>query len=424
MVAPKSLLFQLHRHWEVVEALVLCSREHPAFEFQFLVRVIEQHKAKDIDANGVLSSLLNASILLPMSRTEDYQLNSLVIDFARGLMQEQALGLSDVLKVRVEAIKDATSKLLKGLDEKDNDLLRSGAQKLAELTRQISQQLEQDKQAIFEIAEQAKSADTQMPMERRYREVLEVYDQYVEPMNEMMDTGISGYFYPLLESAELALDKVNDVLSIRGSLYQQRLAMRQIAYQVKDLRYQGRITAQQCASILLPLREDVRKHNRISAVIGQQLGFVRKKGLVRGLPEKDLPIWKSRRSSRIQLGNEIRQLMAEFIGFEAVVMPFPEQTALPENTPIQWVDKNRLRAHVVASLPIENLMEWLKQFYSYLPDAELLRLYHDLVRDTEWQNDILSELDKTKLHDIYVHYHPHQLYSLEETAIKVKSNVE
>ncbi len=416
MAAPKSLVFQLHRNWEVVEQLTRLSREYPAFEKTVLEQVINQYKNKDTDINTVLTSLVNADILQPISRSSDYQLNTLVVDFVRGLTQEHELGLSAVLKARVDAIKHATSQILKGLQESDNDLLRTGANQLSELTRKIAQQLTQDKQAIFEIAELAKSADTNMPIERRYREVLEVYDQYVEPMNEMMDSGLGGNFYPLLEKAEEALDDVVDTLSIRGSLYQQRLAMRQIAYQVKDLRYEGRIIAQQCADILLPLREEVRQHNQLSAVISKQISQIRKKGLARGLNHNGLPMWKSGRSTKIQLGNEVRELMAEFMHFEPSSIPFPDEDTEIESPLVNWVDEERLREQLALALPVKNLMTWLKENYRHLPDAELLRLYHELVRDKQWHSSLRSNSDTTELNTVSVTYHPHEITMLNSST--------
>ncbi|GAB6263406.1 hypothetical protein [Photobacterium sp. R1] len=414
MAAPKSLIFQLHRHWEVVEQLTRLSREFPAFDLSVLGHVLNQYKSKDTDSNTVLTSLLNADILQPINRSSDYQLNALVVDFVRGLTQEHELGLSAVLKARVEAIKQATSQVLKGLDESDNDLLRAGANQLSELIRKIAQQLTQDKQAIFEIAELAKSSDTSVPIERRYREVLEVYDQYVEPMNEMMDSGLGGSFYPLLEKAEEALDHAVDVLSIRGSLYQQRLALRQIAYQVKDLRYQGRTIAQQCADTLLPLREEVRQHNQLSAVISKQLGQVRKKGLQRGL-SKGLPLWKSGRVSKIQIGNEVRELMAEFLNFEPSSIPFPDEETLPESPLVNWIDEVWLREQLADELPVENLMTWLKESYQHLPDAELLRLYHELVRDPQWDSSLGINSHTTMLNTVSVTYHPHEITTLDSS---------
>ncbi|MBC5831915.1 hypothetical protein [Vibrio metschnikovii] len=415
MVAPKSLIYQLHRHWEVAEQLTRLSREFPAFELRILEQVINQYKNKETDSNAVLASLINADILQPISRSSDYQLNTLVMDFVRGLTQEHELGLSAVLKARVEAIKNATSQVLKGLEESDNDLLRAGANQLSELTRKIAQQLIQDKQAIFDIAEVAKSADTSVPIERRYREVLEVYDEYVEPMNEMMDSGLGGSFYPLLEKAEEALDKAVDTLAIRGSLYQQRLAMRQIAYQVKDLRYQGRIIAQQCADTLLPLRDEARLHNQLSAVISKQISQVRKKGLARGLNTIDLPIWKTSRTSKIQIGNEVRQLMAEFLDFEPSSILFPDEESLPDNFLVNWIDEERLRKQLIEALPVENLMTWLSENYGDLPDTELLRLYHELVRDSQWQSLLGQSSCTTVLSRVTVTYHPHQITALKRS---------
>ena len=409
MLSPKGLILQLYRNWEIIEELATLSREYPAFELDLLVRVISQYKQEECDTNTVLSRLVHNDILQPMRRTSDYQLNPLVMDFVRGLTQENELGLSEVLRARVEAIKEATAQILKGLESADNDLLRMGAQKMAELTRKISQQLVQDKQAIFEIAELARSADINMPMERRYREVFEVYDQYVEPMNEMMDCGLGGRFYPLLESAERALDKVVDRLSIRGSIYQQQLMMRQIAYQVKDLRYLGRITAQQCADTLLPLREEGRQHNRLSSVISKQISQIRKKGLQRGLRREGLPVWQNRRCTRVQLGNEIRELMGEFMCFESIAHLFPEEKNLPDSQIIRWVDENELHNTLMKSLPVHNLMIWLKLHYPALPDAELLRLYHDLVRGTDWECRLSAESNTTALESISVTYHPHAL---------------
>ncbi|CAK2075174.1 conserved hypothetical protein [Vibrio crassostreae] len=412
MVTPKSLIFQLHQHWEVVEQLTRLSREVPAFEFRMLEKVINQHKNKTMDSNSVLTSLVNADILQPINRSSDYQLNTLVVDFVRGLSQEHELGLSAVLKARIDAIKDATGQVLEGLDEEDNYLLRTGANRLSELLRKITQQLTQDKQAIFEIAELAKSADTNTPIERRYREVLEVYDQYVEPMNEMMDSGLGGSFYPLLEKAEEALDHAVDMLSIRGSLYQQRLAMRQIAYQVKDLRYQGRVIAQQCADTLLPLREESRQHNQLSAVVSKQLSQVRKKGLVRGLNSNGLPLWKGNRVTKIQLDNQVRELMAEFMNFEPSSIPFPDEEEVPASSIVNWVDEEYLREQLAHALPVENLMTWLSGNYRHLPDAELLRLYHELVRDHQWESTLGVNSNTTELNTVVVTYHPHEIKTL------------
>lgn len=79
-----------------------------------------------------------------------------------------------------------------------------------------------------------------MPAERRYRQVLQAYDDYIEPMAAMMDSGPSGSFYRLLEDAERQIDYCQEKLAVQGALYTLRMLVRQTGFQVKELRRLGR----------------------------------------------------------------------------------------------------------------------------------------------------------------------------------------
>lgn len=424
MATPKSLVYQLHRHWEVIEHLGRASCELPAFdEAQVLAIIARQNPQSAVDDHSaMLRALLNSDLLQLLSRTNNLQLNPLVLDFVRGLTKEHELGLSSVLKARIDAIRQATAQLSEGLESQDPDLMRRGAARLAELFRQISQQLDQDRHAILELAETAKAADADMPIARRYRSVLEAYDQYVEPMNEMMDSGLGGTFYPHLEAAEQALDTAVEALTVRGALYSHRLQLRQVAYQAKELRRLGRIVAQQCADTLLPLREEARQHNQLSAAISQLLGRVRKQGLTTALKPRKvasrLPVWRWERRGRISLGDEIRQLMAEAQHFEPQHQGFPEALAGDPGDLSAWVDERALANALVDALPVDDLMRWLRDNYPALPDGVILRLYHDLVREPRWQANLQQQASQTELHTLRVLYHPHQLQPL---AVEQKS---
>lgn len=65
------------------------------------------------------------------------------------LTREHELGLSAVLKARIEAIRDATRRVEEGVTKEEMDSLREGTVQLAELLRQISRQLDQDRHAIL-----------------------------------------------------------------------------------------------------------------------------------------------------------------------------------------------------------------------------------------------------------------------------------
>ncbi|WP_344964131.1 hypothetical protein [Oceanisphaera sediminis] len=416
MATPKSLVFQLHRHWEVLEYLCRLSRELPAFEPARVLAVIERFSspADTQESAQILRTLCAADLLQPLSRSDDLQLNPVVLEFVRGLTREHELGLSAVLKARVDAIRQAHQQLAEGIEHKKTDDLRIGASRLSELFRQISRQLDQDRHAILELAEQAKSSNVAMPLNRRYRAVLDAYDQYVEPMNEMMDSGLGGAFYPHLEQATQTLERAEEYLSVQGALYTQRLQLRQVAQQAKELRRLGRVVAQQCANTLLPLREEARQHNLLSTAVSELLGQVRKRGAKQVLRGRALPRWQRERRTRIHLEDKVRTLVAEARQFEPREQAFPE--ALPgDPADIRaWVDEARLRQLLLHALPVPDLLQWLHRHYPALPDDVLLRLYHDLVREPDWQAQLQAEPTRTELHQVRVSYHPHRLGTHQE----------
>ncbi|MFA0519907.1 hypothetical protein AB4501_23460, partial [Vibrio sp. 10N.222.55.E8] len=77
-----------------------------------------------------------------------------------------------------------------------------------------------------------------------------------------------------------------------------------------------------------------------------------------------------------------------------------------------WVDEELLREQLADSLPLANLMSWLRENYQHLPDAELLRLYHELVRDPQWQSTLGTKSSTTALNTVAVTYHPHEIKTL------------
>lgn len=413
MANPKSLVYQLHQHWDFVEAMTRLNRDFPELNTEQAIALVGKVDPGCQDPNSVLRSLTNADLLQIVPRSGDLTLNPVVLEFVRGLTHEHELGLSSVLAARVSAIRTATESMNQALKNGDNDQLRQGARQLGDLFRQISLQLHQDRDAILEIAEQARAADTAIPLARRYRRVLEAYDQYIEPMNQMMDSGPDGTFYQYLESADEALEIVYEQLNIQGALYSHQRQIRQVSYQAKELRRIGRTVAQQCADTLLPLREELRAHSNLAASISMLLGQIRKRGLRRALPltidNQRLPACRQERATRITVGDEVLTIIAEAKNYQPVIEPFPEAEPSVELTLDTWVDQSAVIKHLKQSLPVKQLMVWLIDHYGHLPDAMLLQLYHELVRVNDWESTLLPDAVSTELKHLRVFYHPHQL---------------
>jgi hypothetical protein len=252
-----------------------------------------------------------------------------------------------------------------------------------------------------------------MPIAQRYRRVLEAYDQYVEPMNQMMDTGPQGTFYRYLEEAEYALDLAFERLTIQGALYSHRLQLRQVAHQTKELRRFGRTVAQQCADTLLPLREELRQHNLLTSAISRLLGQVRRRGLRRALSrhttDSALPLWRYERGFKLQLGDEVRAVMAAARQYQPQPVAFPQDDPTHLTPLLEHVDEAGIREHLGRSLPLDNLLDWLNRHYSQLQDATLLRLFHDLQHEAQWQIEPTDHIERTELRTIRIEHHPHRV---------------
>lgn len=416
MSNPRSLVLALYTHWDIVEVLVRQSREFAVFTSeQVLSGIGKVSPHLDSEAHGAaLRALVNADILQTLPRSSDLQLNAYVLEFVRGLTREHELGLAAVLQVRVTAIREATEALNDGMARADMDRVRGAANKLAELFRQISLQLDQDRHALFELAETAKSAAGSMPISQRYRRVLEAYDQYVEPMNQMMDTGRQGTFYRHLEDAERALDLGLEQLLVQGALYSHRLQLRQVAHQAKELRRFGRLVALQCADTLLPLREELRQHNALTSAISMLLGQVRKRGLRRAVSryteDTALPVWRNERGFKLQLGDEVRAVMAAVRQYQPQSVTFPQDEPTDTAQLLEYVDEAGIREHLTHSLPVADLLDWLNSHYSHLQDATLLRLFHDLQHEPGWHIEPEEGIEKrTRLQTIRILHHPHRV---------------
>jgi hypothetical protein len=408
---PRSLIYALYTHWDVIESLIPLSREFPVFDQQQLLTVIARiHPGKNLEEReDILRQLASSDLLQILPRDSALQIHPQVLEFVRGLTREHELGLSDILRARVEAIKSATHKLSDSLLNNNTDQLRQAASQLAELFRQISQQLDQDRHAILEIAERAKSADANLPIAQRYREVLEAYDNYVAPMAEMMDSGPSGTFYRHLEAAEHTLDHVVETLTIQGSLYSQRLAMRQVAFQAKELRRLGRDVLKHCSATLLPLREEIRQHNELSSAISQLLGKIRKRGLNWTLRGSDLPVWRREMPRRVTVGNEVLTIMSEGMNYQPVTVDFPEDVAVDDSLLLELIDEADLLKRLHSDMPVHNLLQWLHHEFPQCSDAHLLRIYHELINRKDWLITQADALKQQNLNTVRVTHYPHAI---------------
>ena len=142
-----------------------------------------------------------------------------------------------------------------------------------------------------------------------------------------------------------------------------------------------------CSDTLLPLREEVRQHNQLSASISLLLGQVRKRGLSLTFRNANLPLWQRDSPRRVTVGDEVLTMMAEAQQYQPVSIAFPEQTAAVSPAELDLVNDEAVMQHLIEQLPVHDVLVWLKAHYAHVSDATLLRLYHRLTQNdsSDWQ---------------------------------------
>ena len=193
MVSPKSLIQELYNNYELIEVLVRECKECPAISkddvFALAKAVFKQNQE---DADAAVKSLIKKEVLFSLDQGDNYIVQQHVKEFFLHLIKEQDLGLETVVAAQLENLRRMSGEIQKGLDSSDLSLIQSRATELTNRIEETMAQLRDDRDAIRGIIEKAKMLPADTPMSVRYRDVLDCYNQYVEPMVSMLDQEDNG----------------------------------------------------------------------------------------------------------------------------------------------------------------------------------------------------------------------------------------
>jgi len=117
---------------------------------------------------------------------------------------------------------------------------------------------------------------------------------------------------------------------------------------------------------------------------------------------------------RVSVGNEVLTIMAEALNYQPAIVAFPDDDdADIDQLIVDRVDESALLLAFKKDLPIEDILLWLRKNYPTWSDSTLLRLYHVLIGQPEWQIAHADSARKTPLKSVFVTYYPHAVESLQ-----------
>lgn len=409
MVSPKSLIKELYSNFELIEALVRACKECPAISkddvFSLAKAVFKQNQE---DADNAIRALINKEILFSLDQGDNYIVQQHVKDFFLHLIKEQDLGLESVVAAQLENLRRISGEIQKGLDSSDLSLIQSRATELTNRIEETMAQLRDDRDAIRGIIEKAKMLPADTPMSVRYRDVLDCYNQYVEPMVSMLDQEDNG-FQNLTHRIEDQLKEGIDLFNRIQGITKWQSAMNSAIVQIHLLRDLIRENLILFKDELSPLRNDVLKNNALSRAVTAMLSKIRKKNSVRRVVDvSGLRLGISKRAVRMTDGPVMRRFAADVLGFVPAKVVFPEdfEKTSENDFPIRLEtllnDVEMFHGKIL-------LMQWLKNQYPSQGEQNLLNAYLLLLQNIP---DKLKQMDEEQAVDLVEHrmyYYPHIL---------------
>ena len=237
-------------------------------------------------------------------------------------------------------------------------------------------------------------------LQKRYQAVIEAFDEYIEPMLEMVD--IRGEFHACFNTIEAQISAQIEQIDRLGKSYQDKRMLEQLRTRILEMHLVGRESLRKSADMLMPLREELRRNNLITRQAAKVLGLVRKNGVDNMLSAVQ-PNFVSD-AQRFSLGQQrhIVAYMAGLVDFEHDEYQLPEHDDVPAYQSPHIPDYNDVKTQFrkrfkKASKKAQPLLSFLDESYPDLEADEMLFLYQKLISDGDLEISQSQEKVKIKI---------------------------
>ncbi|CAH9062230.1 hypothetical protein PSECIP111951_02650 [Pseudoalteromonas holothuriae] len=399
MIPAKKVLNTLHEHWSVLELLF---KRFKMTDFSAKdVQSIIKHKNPQWTSERIFKEtnrLLNQEIIIPLAKSSQLEINRAIADFASFLLQEENLGLAEEITVLVKDLERLGLRLHQAGNEGDFSELRRFSRIMDERVRKIVKLFEHNESAIFNLVEQAKSDNSNLSLQKRYKAVIEAFDEYIEPMLEMVD--IRGPFHACFIMIEQQISNQIENIELFGRGARDKRMLEQLRTRILDMHLVGRESLRKSADMLMPLREELRRNTLITRQAAKVLGLIRKNGVDRMLtsvqPEFVSDI------QRFSLGQQRHMVayMASLAQFEHADYELPDSTDVPAYQSPNIPDYNDVRLSFTkkfanSGAKRQALLDFLNEQYPSLDADEMLFLYQKLISDQQFE--LHQDTERTKV---------------------------
>lgn len=392
MIDPKRVLRALAEHWNLLDPL--CERFDAGtlslgeLRSQLAAQLPEGTPA---DVTALLDQWIRLDILVPVAKSPNrFELNAQIHDFLAYLRREHRLGLCLEIEAYLRHLERLAGNIQDAFEVRDGEDLARQLRLLDMRVRDVLKKLGNDEQALLGVAERAKTSDRQIPLRQRYAEVLATWDEYVEPMIQLV--AADGAFEQGVHRVEQVLLKLLGEQQRLGRLVDDDQLLRTHA-RILEMQTVAQLTLRRARELLLPLREEARRHNAVTRGAALALSVIRKKGLD-AVPQAALPLFSRPQSTFLGSASQVEAYVYALARFEAKPAQFPKAEPKPRtDAPRAPRTVREMLDRCAQALPLPDLMAWLLEQEPDSATDELLYWFSRLSRDARFQRERLERRD-------------------------------
>ena len=390
MIEPKRVLRALAEHWALLEPLC----EHFDQGTLSLSELRQQLGAQQIDSTAQdITSLLDVwirlDILVPVAKSPNrFELNAQIHDFLAYLRREHRLGLCLEIEAYLRHLERLAEHIQQAFDIRDGNDLARQLRLLDMRVRDVLKKLANDEQALVAVAERAKTTDRQIPLRQRYAEVLATWDEYVEPMINLVNA--DGAFEQGVRKVETVLLRMLSEQQRLGHLVDDDMLLRTHA-RILEMQTSAQLTLRHARELLLPLREEARRHNAVTRGAALALAAIRRKG-IDAVPQAAMPMFSRPQSTFLGSASQVEAYVYALARFEAKPAQFPRAHKSTRSGEVPRAPRTvkEMLDRCEDALPLPDLMVWLLEQEPTGATDELLYWFSRLSRDKRFARQRLA----------------------------------
>jgi hypothetical protein len=392
MIDPKRVLRALAEHWTLLEPL--CERFDAGTLSLVELRLqltAQLPEGTPTDVTALLDQWIRLDILVPVAKSPNrFELNAQIHDFLAYLRREHRLGLCLEIEAYLRHLERLAGYIQDAFEVRDGQDLARQLRLLDMRVRDVLKKLANDEQALVGVAERAKTSDRQIPLRQRYAEVLATWDEYVEPMIQLV--AADGAFEQGVRRVEQVLLRLLGEQQRLGQLVDDDLLLRTHA-RILEMQTTAQLTLRRARELLLPLREEARRHNAVTRGAALALSAIRRKGLD-AVPQASLPLHSRPQSTFLGSASQVEAYVYALARFEPKPAQFPKASATRNGDSARAPRTAReMLERCEDALPLPDLMLWLLEQEPEGATDELLYWFSRLSRDARFQRERLERRD-------------------------------